>query len=162
MVFPGIQGGPLMHVIAGKAVCLGEALQPAFKDYARDVVTNAAALATGLEQAGLRIVSGGTDNHCFLLDLSGAEVTGKEAAAWLDEALITVNKNAIPFDTKSPFVTSGIRIGSPAATTRGMQEPEMARIADWIGQIVQARGDEHVLADVREDVLAFTAEFPVP
>ena len=161
-VFPGIQGGPLMHVIAGKAVCLHEAMQPSFKDYIRQVVANAQVLAAELEQAGVRIVSGGTDNHLMLADLSPLGVTGKDAATALDEVLITVNKNAIPFDTQKPFVASGIRIGTPAATTRGMKEQEMKQIAAWIGQVLRHIGDEKVYAQVREEVLALTSRFPVP
>ncbi len=161
-VFPGIQGGPLMHVIAGKAVCLHEAMQPSFKDYIRQVVANAQVLAAELEKAGVRIVSGGTDNHLMLADLSPLGVTGKDAATALDEVLITVNKNAIPFDTQKPFVASGIRIGTPAATTRGMKEPEMKKIAAWIGQILRHIGDEKAYAQVREEVLALTSQFPVP
>ena len=161
-VFPGIQGGPLMHVIAGKAVCLHEAMQPSFKDYIRQVVANAQVLASELEKAGVRIVSGGTDNHLMLADLSPLGVTGKDAATALDEVLITVNKNAIPFDTQKPFVASGIRIGTPAATTRGMKEPEMKKIAAWIGQVLRHIGDEKVYAQVREEVLAMTSQFPVP
>jgi glycine hydroxymethyltransferase len=161
-VFPGIQGGPLEHVIAAKAVCFHEALQPAFKDYARQVVSNAQTLATALAASGLRIVSGGTDNHLLLADVTTLGLTGKEAATALDQARITVNKNAIPFDTKSPFVTSGIRIGSPAVTTRGMQEPEMAQIAKCIRDVLGAPGDAVTLARVREQVTALTARFPVP
>ncbi len=161
-VFPGIQGGPLMHIIAAKAVCFHEALQPAFRAYARQVVGNAQVLAQGLADAGLRICSGGTDNHLMLVDLSALGVSGKDAAAALDKASITVNKNAIPFDTKSPFVTSGIRIGTPAVTTRGMQENEMDRIADAITRILKAPQDEAVIQAVRKDVLALTARFPVP
>ncbi len=161
-VFPGIQGGPLMHVIAAKAVCFHEALQPAFKDYARQVVANSKTLAETLAGRGLRIVSGGTDNHCFLVDVSSGGATGKSAAAWLDEALITVNKNAIPFDTKSPFVTSGIRIGAPAVTTRGMKEAEMKQIANWVADVVAANGDAAAIEKVREAVHAFTLGYPVP
>jgi len=161
-IFPGIQGGPLMHVIAAKAVCFHEALQPAFKDYARQIIKNAQVLAGALERAGLRIVSGGTDNHLMLVDLTPLNVTGKDAATVLDKAGITVNKNAIPFDAKSPFVTSGIRVGTPAVTTRGMREPEMEQIADFIGAILRKPGDEAVVAAVREQVLALTARFPLP
>ena len=161
-VFPGIQGGPLMHVIAAKAVCFLEALQPAFKDYARQIVANAQTLAAELEKAGLRIVSGGTDNHLMLADLTPLNVTGKDAATALDQALITVNKNAIPFDKQKPFVTSGIRIGTPAVTTRGMKEREMAQIAAWIGQIVAEPANEKLQARVKEEVIAFTEKFPVP
>jgi glycine hydroxymethyltransferase len=161
-VFPGIQGGPLMHVIAAKAVCFLEALQPAFKDYARQVVANAQTLAAELEKAGLRIVSGGTDNHLMLADLTPLNVTGKDAATALDRALITVNKNAIPFDQQKPFVTSGIRIGTPAVTTRGMREKEMRQIAAWIGQVVADPGNEKLQQRVKDEVIAFTEKFPVP
>ena len=161
-VFPGIQGGPLMHVIAAKAVCFLEALQPAFQDYARQIVANAQTLAAELEKSGLRIVSGGTDNHLMLADLTPLRVTGKDAATALDRALITVNKNAIPFDPQKPFVTSGIRIGTPAVTTRGMREKEMRQIAAWIGQIVAAPGDEKLQQRVKDEVIAFTEKFPVP
>ncbi|NCA82859.1 MAG: ribose 5-phosphate isomerase B [Opitutae bacterium] len=161
-VFPGIQGGPLMHVIAAKAVCFLEALQPAFKDYARQIVANAQTLAAELEQAGLRIVSGGTDNHLMLADLTALNVTGKDAATALDQALITVNKNAIPFDKQKPFVTSGIRIGTPAVTTRGMKEREMKQIAEWIGRIVADPGSEKLQQSIKGEVIAFTDKFPVP
>ncbi len=161
-VFPGIQGGPLMHIIAAKAVCFHEALQPAFRDYARQVVSNAKALAESMVEAGVRICSGGTDNHVMLVDLSPLGVTGKDAAVALDKALITVNKNAIPFDTKSPFVTSGIRLGTPAVTTRGMMENEMDTIAGFIARILKAPQDEAVIKAVREEVIALTSRFPVP
>jgi len=161
-LFPGIQGGPLMHVIAGKAVCLYEAMQPAFKDYQRRVVKNAQVLAAALARAGLRIVSGGTDNHLMLVDLSPKNISGKDAAAALDLARITVNKNAIPFDTRSPFVTSGVRLGAPAVTTRGMGEAEMETIAACIVQTLAAPADEANLAAVRARVAELTARFPVP
>ncbi len=161
-VFPGIQGGPLMHVIAAKAVCFHEALQPAFKTYAQQVVRNAQALATQLEKHGVRIVSGGTDNHVMLVDLTSLDVSGKDAAAALDLARITVNKNAIPFDTKSPFVTSGIRLGTPAVTTRGMEEADMKNIAAFIHTVLEKPDDKKVIQRVRDDVVAFTAPFPVP
>lgn len=161
-IFPGIQGGPLMHVIAGKAVCFHEALQPAFKDYARQVVANAQTLAAELEKAGLRVVSGGTDNHMMLADLTRLGVTGKDAATALDHALITVNKNAIPFDKHKPFVTSGIRLGTPAVTSRGMKEAEMKQIAAWVGRIVADPDSQKLQQRVRDEVLAFTEKFPVP
>ncbi|NLG34352.1 MAG: ribose 5-phosphate isomerase B [Lentisphaerae bacterium] len=161
-VFPGIQGGPLMHVIAGKAVCFQEALQPSFKEYARQVVANAQTLAAELEKAGVRIVSGGTDNHLMLADLTPMEVTGKEVATALDQALITVNKNAIPFDKQKPFVTSGIRLGTPAVTTRGMKEKDMAQIAAWVGQIAADVDNEKLQRRIRDEVVAFTEQFPVP
>ena len=161
-VFPGIQGGPLMHIIAAKAICFHEALQPAFKEYARQVVVNAQALAESLVKAGVRIVSGGTDNHVMLVDLTPVNLTGKDAAALLDEALITVNKNAIPFDTKSPFVTSGIRIGTPAVTTRGMKQEEMTTIAGFIETLLKHPGDRSVIESVRSQVVELTDHFPVP
>lgn len=161
-VFPGIQGGPLMHVIAAKAVCFQEALQPAFKDYARQIVANAQTLAAELEKAGVRIVSGGTDNHLMLADLTPLGVTGKDAATALDHALITVNKNAIPFDKQKPTVTSGIRLGTPAVTTRGMREKEMRQIAAWIGQILADPASDKRQQRVRDEVLALTDKFPVP
>jgi len=161
-VFPGIQNGPLMHAIAAKAVCLHEALQPGFRQYQRQVVRNAQALAAALEDGDIRLVSGGTDNHLMLLDLTGTGATGKDAAAALDKAAITVNKNAIPFDKKSPFVTSGIRIGTPAVTTRGMKEPEMERIAGFIKRVLRNPGNESAIAQVRDEVLDLTAAFPIP
>jgi glycine hydroxymethyltransferase len=161
-VFPGIQGGPLMHTIAGKAVCFHEALQPTFKQYQQQVVRNAQALAAALEGDDIRLVSGGTDNHLMLVDLSGTGVTGKDAAVALDKAAITVNKNSIPFDTKSPFVTSGVRIGTPAVTTRGMKEAEMEKIADFIKRVVRNIDNDAVIAQVREEVLALTAAYPIP
>ncbi len=161
-VFPGVQGGPLMHTIAAKAVCYHEALQPAFKEYAEQVVANAQVLAAGVEAQGLRICSGGTDNHVMLVDLSPMGVTGKDAAEALDQAGITVNKNAIPFDTKSPFVTSGIRLGTAAMTTRGMKEKDMEQIAEWIGRVLKDPENESVRQQVREEVIALTAHYPVP
>jgi len=160
-VFPGLQGGPLMHVIAAKAACFYEALQPGFKTYQQQVVKNAQALAGALQQRGLRIVSGGTDNHLMLVDLTSTGVTGKEAATALDKAQITVNKNAIPFDTQSPFVTSGIRIGTPAVTTRGMKEPEMETIAGLITGILARPNDGKTLKEAREAVIALTDRFPL-
>jgi glycine hydroxymethyltransferase len=162
MVMPGIQGGPLMHVIAGKAVAFKEALEPSFKDYIRQVVANAKVLASSLTEGGARIVSGGTDNHLMLVDLSPLGITGKEAETWLDAANITVNKNGIPFDQKSPFITSGIRVGSPAVTTRGMKEAEMRQIAGFIVEVLKSKGDEKVLKAVAEKVLGLTKRFPAP
>ncbi len=160
-VFPGIQGGPLMHTIAGKAVCFHEALQPSFKQYQQQVVKNAHTMAAALEDDDIRLVSGGTDNHLMLVDLTKTGVTGKDAAIALDKAAITVNKNAIPFDTKSPFVTSGIRIGTPAVTTRGMKEAEMEKIAGFIKRVIRNADNDAVLEQVREEVLALTAQFPI-
>jgi RpiB/LacA/LacB family sugar-phosphate isomerase len=161
-VFPGIQGGPFMHVIASKAVCFQEALQPSFKTYAEQVVKNAKALASGMEDAGLRIVSGGTDNHVMLVDLSPIGFTGKDAAAALDRARITVNKNAIPFDSQSPFVTSGIRLGSPAVTTRGFTEEHMRIIADLIKSVLTDDDKEETVNRVRDEVIQLTSRFPIP
>jgi glycine hydroxymethyltransferase len=161
-VFPGIQGGPLMHIVAAKAICFHEALQPSFKDYARQIVANAKVMADSLTKAGLRIVSGGTDNHVMLVDLTPINSTGKDASVLLDEALITVNKNAIPFDTKSPFVTSGIRVGTPAVTTRGMKEAEMSQIAGFIVNLLKNPGNTEIIHQVREQVIAMTDRFPVP
>jgi glycine hydroxymethyltransferase len=161
-VFPGVQGGPLMHTIAAKAICFHEALQPSFKTYGEQVIANAKALAEGVEAEGLRVVSGGTENHVMLVDLTPIGLTGKDAAEALDHAGITVNKNGIPFDKKSPFVTSGIRLGTPAMTTRGMKEPEMKQIAKWIGQILKAPEDTALQEKIRAEVIALTAGFPVP
>jgi len=160
--FPGIQGGPLMHVIAAKAVCLLEALQPAFKEYQARVVANAAALANGLARNGFRLVSGGTENHLMLVDVGSRDMTGKECQSALDAAGITVNKNTIPFETRSPFQASGIRIGSPAVTTRGMDEPEMADIADMISEVLFDIKNVDKQAAVRQRVLQLTAGFPLP
>ena len=161
-VFPGVQGGPLMHVIAAKAVCFHEALQPQFRDYQRQVVINAKALAAGLAKHGYRIVSGGTDNHLMLVDLRPKDLNGKEAQEVLDRAGITTNKNAIPFDTSSPFKPGGIRVGTPAVTTRGMKEEEMLEIADLIAEALTNRTDEAVLNRVREKVRELTHRFPLP
>ena len=160
-IFPGIQGGPLMNTIAAKAVAFHEALQPAFKSYQKQVVKNADALATALAAKGLRIVSGGTDNHLMLVDLNPVDVTGKDAAHALDQAAITVNKNAIPFDTRSPFVTSGIRLGTPAVTTRGMKEDEMKKIAELIFEVLDDPEDAATLKKVRESVVTLTSAFPL-
>jgi glycine hydroxymethyltransferase len=161
-VFPGVQGGPLMHVIAAKAVCLHEALQPEFRDYQRQVVINARALAAGLAKHGYRIVSGGTDNHLMLVDLRPKNLNGKEAQEVLDRAGITVNKNAIPFDTSSPFKPGGIRVGTPAVTTRGMREEEMLEIADLVAETLERRSDDGALENVRKRVLDLTRRFPLP
>ena len=161
-VFPGIQGGPLMHVIAGKAVCFHEALQPGFQDYQRQIVLNAKSLAARMSHNGYRLVSGGTDNHLMLVDVRPMNLTGKDAQETLDEVAITVNKNAIPFDTVSVFKAGGFRIGTPAVTTRGMKEEEMMEIADLIHEGLKARGDKSALAKVRESVVALTRQFPLP
>ena len=160
--FPGIQGGPLMHVIAAKAVCLHEALQPSFRAYARQIVSNAKALSARLGMLGYRIVSGGTDNHLMLVDLRPQGMNGSEASIALDKAAITVNKNAIPFDTEPITKTGGIRVGTPAMTTRGMLEEDMMEIADHLHAALQARNDEAALAEIRQQVVAFTSRFPLP
>ena len=161
LVFPGTQGGPLMHVIAAKAVAFLEALQPDFKDYQRQVVANARAMCAQLIKRGYRIVSGGTDNHLFLLDLSDREITGKDADAALGRAHITVNKNAVPNDPRPPFVTSGIRIGSPAGTTRGFKEREFEQVADWVADVIDANAAENVIERVRGEVTRLCRRFPV-
>src|SRR2546429_610974 len=160
LVFPGIQGGPLEHVIAAKAVALGEAMTPAFKQYAIQVVKNAQALAAALVERGYAIVSGGTDTHLMLVDLRPKGLTGKEAQALLDRAGITVNKNTIPGDPQSPFVTSGIRIGTPAVTTRGFTEPEMERVADMIDTVL-TKQDDATLARVKAEGRELTDQFPL-
>jgi glycine hydroxymethyltransferase len=161
VVFPGVQGGPLMHVIAAKAVCLAEALQPAFADYQKQIVANAAALAARLAENGLRIVSGGTDTHLLLVDLRPFGLTGKVAEKRLEEASITVNKNTIPFDPQKPFVTSGIRLGTPALTTRGMKEPEMRAIGDMIARVLKDIENDDVVARVRPEVGELCERFPL-
>jgi glycine hydroxymethyltransferase len=161
-MFPGIQGGPLMHVIAAKAVCFHEALQPSFRDYQRQVVINARALAAQLIHLGYRLISGGTDNHLMLVDLRPDNLTGKDASEILDRAGITVNKNSIPFDTVSVFKGGGIRIGTPAVTTRGMLEEEMMEIADYIHQALHAGADEPAIAAIRQQVRQLTRRFPLP
>ena len=161
-LFPGVQGGPLMHVIAAKAVCFHEALQPQFREYQRQVILNAKALAAGVAKHGYRIVSGGTDNHLMLVDLRPKEINGKEAQEVLDRAGITVNKNAIPFDTYPIFKPGGIRIGTPAVTTRGMKEEEMLEIADLIAEALANRSNADALEKVRQKVLELTRRFPLP
>ena len=160
-IFPGIQGGPLMHVIAAKAVAFGEALQPEFKEYQKQVVANAKTLADSLTEEGLRIVSGGTDNHVMLLDVSALGLTGKVAEHVLDEVGITANKNTIPFDTSSPFITSGVRIGTPAVTSRGFAEQEMKEIASIIAKLLKNHEDASVIAEAKERVQALTDKFPL-
>jgi len=162
-VFPGLQGGPLEHVIAAKAVAFKEALQPSFRDYAAQVVANAAALADALTAEGFRLVSGGTDNHLVLVDLRPSGITGKDAQVALDRAGITCNKNTVPFDPESPFVTSGIRLGTAAVTTAGMKEPQMPVIAGLIAQVLRKHDDRDVATDVLQDANALCAEFaPYP
>ena len=156
-IFPGIQGGPLMHVIAAKAVCFHEALQPEFKEYQKQIVANAKALADGLQNQGFRLVSGGTDNHLMLIDVKSKGLTGKEAEKMLDDANVTVNKNTIPFETESPFVTSGIRVGTPAVTSRGMKEAEMGEIAAIFETVLLKKDEEKA----KEMVKALTDRFPL-
>ena len=158
-IFPGTQGGPLEHVIAAKAVCFAEALQPAFKAYQHQIVLNAKALENAFRREGIRMVSGGTDNHLLLLDFSGTDVTGKQLETLLEQANITVNKNTVPGETRSPFVTSGVRVGTPAVTTRGMKEQDMERIAAWIARVV--REGEAAVPQVRAEVEAFMKGFPL-
>jgi len=160
-VFPGTQGGPLMHVIAAKAVAFLEALQPEFKVYQQQVLDNARAMADALVKRGFNIVSGGTDNHLFLMDLIDKNITGKDADAALHKANITVNKNAVPNDPRPPMVTSGLRIGTPASTTRGFKQAEIRELAGWIADILDDMNDEKTIADVRENVLAMCRKFPV-
>jgi glycine hydroxymethyltransferase len=160
-VFPGIQGGPLMHVIAAKAVAFGEALTPEFKAYQQQVVKNAKVLAEAMQTNGFRIVSGGTDNHLMLVDVSSCGLTGKDVANALDKASITANKNGIPFDQKSPFVTSGVRLGTPAVTTRGMKEEDMVQIANFFKAVTDNLSDEKRLAEIRKEVVAFSNRFPL-
>lgn len=161
ITFPGTQGGPLMHIIAAKAVCLKEAAEPEFGDYARQIVTNAKRLAAEIAKAGFRIVSGGTDNHLFLIDLYSRGITGKDAQPALDRAGITVNKNSIPFDPTPPMTGGGIRLGTPAITTRGMLEPEMARIAAWIAEVLSHLGDAERERRIRGEVAEFASQFPL-
>lgn len=160
-VFPGNQGGPLMHAIAAKAICFKEAMTPEYKAYQQQVVKNAQAMAEVLIERGYDIVSGGTDNHLFLLSLIKQDITGKDADAWLGAAHITVNKNAVPNDPRSPFVTSGIRIGTPAVTTRGFGEAEVRELANWIADVLDSKGDEKVIEEVKAKVAEVCAKFPV-
>jgi glycine hydroxymethyltransferase len=161
VVFPGMQGGPLVHIMAAKAICFREAMQPEFRDYAKQVVANAKVLAEALAAEGFRIISGGTDTHLMLVDVFSKGMLGSEAEKALGEAGITVNKNAIPFDTNPPLKPSGIRIGSPAVTTRGMKEPEMRQIGHWIAEGLQNRNDAAVLGRIRKDVLRLCEAFPL-
>jgi glycine hydroxymethyltransferase len=161
MIFPGTQGGPLMHVIAAKAVAFLEAMQPEFKAYQQQVVTNARAMCRALEERGHRIVSGGTDNHLFLLDLIARDITGKDADAALGRAHITVNKNTVPNDPRSPFVTSGLRIGTPAVTTRGFGEAEVSELSHWIADVLEDLANEYVIERTRAKVRELCARHPV-
>lgn len=158
-IFPGTQGGPLMHVIAGKAVCFGEALKPEFKDYQTQIIKNAKALEAAFRAEGIKMVSDGTDNHLLLLDFSGTEMTGKLLETLLEEANITVNKNTVPNETRSPFVTSGVRVGTPAVTSRGFKEADMAKVAKWIARVV--REGENAVPSVKAEVEAFMKGFPL-
>lgn len=160
-VFPGMQGGPLMHVIAAKAVAFKEALQPAFKNYQQQVLKNAKVMVTQLQAMNFQIVSGGTDNHLFLIDLSDKNITGKDAEAALDLAHITVNKNTVPNEQRSPFVTSGLRMGTPAVTTRGFTEPQVQQLTQWIGEVLNNITDEAILARVKSDVCELCKHYPV-
>lgn len=161
IIFPGIQGGPLMHIIAGKAVAFKEALSPEFKKYQEQVIKNAKVLADTLTENGVRVVSGGTDNHLILVDLTNLDITGKDAEKTLEKVNITVNKNGIPYDTKSPFITSGIRLGTPALTTRGMKEPEMILIGNLIVKALKNRDNEEVLKNIVEDIKSLCKKFPL-
>lgn len=161
-IFPGMQGGPLVHIIAAKAVCFREALQPSFKTYAKQVVANAAALAEKLMQGGIKLASGGTDNHLMLCDMTAFGLTGKIAEQALDRGGITVNKNMIPFDQRKPLDPSGIRIGTAALTTRGMREADMKNVGEWILEVLRNANNHDIISRVREEVRQFTAAFPVP
>ncbi len=161
-VFPGMQGGPLMHVIAGKAVAFGEALQPTFKDYIVQVKKNAAAMAQAFVEEGIPVITGGTDNHLFLLDVGSTGISGRKAERVLDEVGISTNRNTIPGETRSAFQTSGLRIGTPAVTTRGFKEADVVSVANMISRVLRAPEDQAVLESVRKDVKELTAGFPVP
>ena len=163
-IFPGTQGGPLMHVITGKAVAFGEALKPEFKTYQKQILDNAQALGQALMALGNRLVSGGTDNHLMLVDLrpNYPDVTGRDAEGWLERAAVIVNKNMIPFDERKPVETSGLRIGTPALTTRGMKQDQMKTIADWIDKVLRSRGDENVIQTIRVQVRDLCDQFPLP
>lgn len=161
MVMPGIQGGPLMHIIMAKAVAFGEALEDSFKTYAQQVISNAKTLSAKLMEFGFDVISDGTDNHLMLIDLTGKNITGKQAEISLELAGMTVNKNMVPFDNRSPFVTSGIRVGTPALTTRGMKEPEMIRIAEFINEAVSKYNDQNALTEIKNSVKVFASNFPL-
>src|SRR5438045_5525191 len=161
LTFPGTQGGPLVHTIAAKAVCLKEAMEPAFKEYQQQVAKNAKALAAAIAKRGLRVVSGGTDNHLLLVEVHSRGITGSDAEKALDRAGLTVNKNAIPFDPLPPMKAGGIRLGTPSITTRGMKEPEMEQIGVWIADVLTHMGDAAVEQRVRAEVAAMAARFPI-
>jgi glycine hydroxymethyltransferase len=160
-VFPGMQGGPLEHVIAAKAVAFGEALQPSYREYTGQVINNAQAMATTLMEKGYEIISGGTDNHLMLIDLSNKKITGKDLEERLIQADITVNKNMVPFDKEAPMITSGIRIGTAAMTTRGFKEKDCIQVVDWIDRIVNNRDDIDLIARVKQEVNAYVQDFPL-
>src|SRR5881398_3917698 len=160
-VFPSVQGGPLVHIVAAKAVAFQEALSPEFKEYQAQIIRNAKALAQAVGENGFRIVSGGTDNHLFMTDVFSKGITGKDGQNFLEAANITVNKNTIPFDTQKPMVASGIRIGTPAVTTRGLREPEMKTIAQLIARVLDSKGDPGVIAQVKKDVKELCDRFPI-
>jgi len=161
LTFPGLQGGPLVHTIAAKAVCLKEAMEPSFKEYQQQVARNAKALAAAVGERGFRVISGGTDNHLFLVEVHSRGITGNDAEKALDRAGITVNKNAIPFDPLPPMKAGGIRLGTPSITTRGMREREMELIAGWIAEVLGAVGNAEVEGRVRKEVAALAARFPI-
>ena len=161
-VFPGVQGGPHDHINAAKAVCFGEALKPSFRNYAKQIIKNAKVLAEELQKYGFRIISGGTDNHLMMVDMMSKGISGKEAEVALDIAGLSTNKNMIPYDTRKPFDPSGIRLGTPAATTRGMKEKEMIQIAKWINNIIENRNDEKKIKSIKKEVTKFCQKFPVP
>jgi glycine hydroxymethyltransferase len=160
-VFPGVQGGPLMHIIAAKAVCFKEAMEPAFAEYQRQIAANAKRLAASISGHGFRLVSGGTDNHLMLVDVFSKGITGKVAEAALGKAAITVNKNAIPFDQNPPMVASGIRVGTPAVTTRGMREPEMDQIGEFIARVLSTPDDDRAIGMVKTEVERLCRRFPL-
>jgi len=160
-VFPGMQGGPLEHVIAGKAVAFGEALKPAYKDYCKQIISNAQAMASAFVDRGYNLISGGTDNHLMLIDLSNKDITGKDAEIALGKAEITVNKNMVPFDTRSPFVTSGMRVGTPAVTTRGLVESDMEQLVAWMDEAIINHNDDAALEKIGSAVMAHMNKFPL-
>jgi glycine hydroxymethyltransferase len=159
--FPGVQGGPLVHIVAAKAVAFKEALTPEFKEYQGQIVKNAKALCNAVRDTGFRIVSNGTDNHLFMTDVYSKGITGKDGQNMLEAANITVNKNTIPFDTQKPMIASGLRIGTPAVTTRGLREPEMKTIANLIARVLDSRGDDKVISDVKKNVKDLCDQFPI-
>ena len=160
-VFPGMQGGPLEHVIAGKAVAFGEALQPAYKDYCKQIISNAQAMAEAFVDKGYNLISGGTDNHLMLIDLRNKDITGKDAELALGKAEITVNKNMVPFDTRSPFVTSGMRVGTPAVTTRGLVETDMVQLVEWMDEAIRNQNDDATLKRIGGAVMEHMNKFPL-